>query len=203
MPVIARSVWITLCSLLLLPACSSHKEPAGRLLGDIQATITAASSEASQYVPQQLNQVQTQLDHLRELYRQGDYAAVETDGPGILGEAQSLATAAAAKKDEGLKALNDTWAALAISTPAEMSALRTRFATLDSPAGKRLRAGLDVSAAKSLSAQAESLWSKAQAAFAAGNLSEAVHTAKDVKDKLDMAAGLIKLDIVSTGAATV
>ncbi len=37
--------------------------------------------------------------------------------PAVLAAAQSLATAAAAKKDEVLKALNDKWTALAGSVP--------------------------------------------------------------------------------------
>ena len=40
-----------------------------------------------------------------------------------------------------------------------------------------------------------SLWSKAQAAFAAGNLDEAVSTAQDVKAKIEPVAATLKLDL--------
>jgi hypothetical protein len=40
-----------------------------------------------------------------------------------------------------------------------------------------------------------SLWSKAQAAFATGNLDEAVKTAQDVKSKVEPLASGLKLDL--------
>ncbi len=46
-----------------------------------------------------------------------------------------------------------------------------------------------------------SLWSKAQAAFAAGNLEEAVNTAQDVKSKAAGAGGRdLKLDLAAPPA---
>jgi hypothetical protein len=47
---------------------------------------------------------------------------------------------------------------------------------------------------------ATSLWSKAQAAFAAGNLDEAVNTAKDVKAKIDALATSVKADLPAAAA---
>ena len=42
---------------------------------------------------------------------------------------------------------------------------------------------------------ATSLWSKAQAAFAAGTLEEAVNTAKTVKTKIDALAATLKVNL--------
>jgi hypothetical protein len=47
-----------------------------------------------------------------------------------------------------------------------------------------------------------SLWSKAQAAFAAGNLNEAVAAARDVKIKADSLATELKVDVAQPAGAT-
>ena len=71
--------------------------------------------------------VQTQLSALKASFDKKDYAAVVTGAPAVLAAAQSLATAAAEKKDEVLKALNDKWTALAGSVPGYMTAIQNRI----------------------------------------------------------------------------
>jgi len=119
----------------------------------------------------------------------------------LLSAAQGLATAAAAKKDEVLKALNDEWTGLAASVPGSVSAIQSRIDLLSKKSSKKLAAGIDLNAAKGGMGDAASLWSKAQAAFAAGNLDEAVSTAKDVKAKIAALATSLKLDLPATAAA--
>jgi hypothetical protein len=180
---------------LVLAACAGPKEPAQKLIGDVDAVVTAAAPEAAKYVPDQLAAVQSKLDALKASFANRDYAGVVTSAPAVLNSAQDLATAAAAKKDEILKALGDSWSALAASVPASMTAVQSRIDELDKKPSKKIPAGIDLTAAKSGQAEALALWSKAQAAFAAGNLDEAVSTAKDVKAKIDAAAAFLKLDL--------
>ena len=92
---------------IILAACAGQKEPAEKLIGEIQATVTAASTEAAKYIPDQLAGVQTQLSALKASFDKQDFAAVVSGAPAVLAAAQSLATDAAAKKDAVLKALND------------------------------------------------------------------------------------------------
>jgi hypothetical protein len=198
-----RSLLIAL-SVLALSACSGQKQPAENLLLETDATIIAASGEAAKYVPQQLADVKRQYADLKSSFEKQDYATVVNAGPAVLGAAQTLATAAAAKKDQVLKVLNDDWAGLAAALPDEQSAIQSRLAELSKNTNKKTSKkpapGVDLDACKASLSDAMSLWSKATAAFAAGNLDEAVATAKAVRAKLDPLAEALKTT-VSTPAA--
>lgn len=183
-----------------LAACAGQKEPAQKLIADIEATVTAASAEAEKYVPDQLADVQTQLAGLKASFDKQDYAAVVAGAPAVLGAARLLATTAAAKKDEVLKALNDKWTLLAGSVPDNIIAIQQRIDFLSKKSNKKLAAGIDLDAAKAGASEASSVWSKAQAAFATGNMDEAVSTAKDVKARIDALAAALKLDLSAPAA---
>jgi hypothetical protein len=185
---------------IVLAACAGQKQPAQKLIGDIEATVTAASAEAAKYVPDQLADVQSKLGALKASFDKQDYAAVVTAGPAVLSAAQTLATAAAAKKDEILKSLNDQWTMLAESVPGDVSAIQSRIDVLSRKSGKKQPAGIDLDAAKAGAGDATALWSKAQAAFAAGNLDEAVSTAKDVKIKVEALATSLKMNLTAPAA---
>jgi hypothetical protein len=207
-----RSLLIALAGMALF-ACSGQKEPAQKLLLDTDATIIAASAEAAKYVPQQLADVQRQYVDLKASFDKQDYAGVVSAAPAVLSAAQTLATSAAAKKDEVLKALNDDWTGLAAVLPDEQSAIQNRLEELSRMTNKSKKtdktkmidkkqpSAVDLDASKASLSDAMSLWSKARAAFAAGNLDEAVATAKAVKAKLDPLASALKVT-VTTPAAT-
>jgi hypothetical protein len=186
---------------IIMAACAGQKEPAQKLIGDIESTVTAASTEAAKYVPDQLADVQSKLGDLKTSFGKQDYAVVVTGAPAVLSAAQNLATAAAAKKDEVLKALNDEWTGLAGALPAAVTAVQNRIDLLSKKSSKKLTAGIDLDAAKAGVGDATSLWSKAQAAFAAGNLEEAVSTAKYVKAKVEALAASLKMNLPAMAAA--
>jgi hypothetical protein len=185
---------------ILLAACANQKEPAQKAIVDIEATVAGASADAQKYVPDQLSEVQGKLADLTAAYDKQDYAAVVAGAPAVMTEAQGLASAAAAKKDETMKALNDQWTNLSASLPATVTAIQSRIDSLSKKTSKKAATGIDLAAAKSALSDASALWSKAQAAFATGNLDEAVSTAKDVKSKLDALTATLKMDAAAPAA---
>jgi hypothetical protein len=189
-----------ICVVLVMAACAGQKQPAQKLLADIDATVSAASAEAAKYVPDQLQAVQIRLSELKAAFDKQDYAAVLGGAPAVLGAAQTLATAAAARKDEILKALSDQWTVLAGTVPEDMIAIRNRIDMLRKKSARKPAAGVDLDAAKSSLDEAGSLWSKAQAAFAGGSLDEAVRTAQAVKGKVDAIAAALMLDLAAPAA---
>ena len=194
-----------------LSACSGQKDAAQGLVWEIAATVSAAEPEAAKYVPEQLNDVRAKLTDLRASFDKRDYAGVMAAAPAVLAAAQSLATDAAAKKDQILKAKNDAWTNLAVVLPDEVTALQNRVDQLNTkkPAKKAAKAtpkgtpsGADLAAVGAAMADITSLWSKAQATFAGGNLDEAVATANEVKSKADALAVTLKMDPARGAGAT-
>jgi|ERR1019366_1352571 hypothetical protein len=182
---------------IVLAGCASQMEPAQRSISDIEAIVSAASPEAAKYVPDQLTDVQSKLGELKASFDKKDYAAVLTGAPAVLSAAQSLAGAAATKKDELTKALNEQWSGLAAVLPRSMTAIQSRLGLLGNKSSKQLAAGIDLDAAKDRLSNATSLWSKAQGAFATGNLTEAVTTAKTVRSDLDRLASTLNMDLTA------
>ncbi|HWJ36540.1 MAG TPA: hypothetical protein VNR70_14835 [Steroidobacteraceae bacterium] len=196
-----RYATIAVAAMVVVAGCASQMEPAQRSISDIEALVTAASSEAAKYVPDQLTDVQSKLGELKASFDQKDYAAVLRSAPAVMSAAQGLASAAAAKKDELMKALNEQWAGLAAALPGYMTAIQSRIDLLSKKSSRKLAAGIDLDAARGSLSDAASLWSKAQAAFATGNLDEAVTTAKSLKTNLEGLAGTLKVNLTAPAVA--
>jgi hypothetical protein len=171
------------------------------MISDIDAAVTAASADAAKYVPDQLIDTQTKLGDLKASFGRQDYKAVLAAAPPVFAEAQGLAGAAAAKKAEVMKGLNDQWTSLSSTVPGSMTAIESRIDFLSKKSSRKLAQGIDLAAAKSAVSDATSLWSKAQGAFGNGNLDEAVSAAKEVKAKLDALAATLKMDSPAAAAA--
>jgi hypothetical protein len=186
-----------ICLAATLAACARQREPAQLMIGEIDATISAAGEDAAKFAPHQLSDVQAKLAALKSSFDHQDYKGVLAAAPPVLSEAQGLAGAAAAKKTEVIKALNVEWASMASSVPASITAIQNRIEMLGTKKNRKLAAGIDLNAARTGLSGAESLWSKAQGAFGNGNMEEAVSAAKDVKSKLDALAASLKLDLAA------
>jgi HAMP domain-containing protein len=186
-----------LCSVaLLFAACVNQMEPAKNALDNINATLSAVSADAQKYIPDQYAQAQGKVAALTASFEKKDYAAVIAGAPAVLTEVKGLAGAVADKKDEMVKALGNEWRNLAASVPQSLTAVQTRVDALTKT--KRVPKDVDLGAAKSGLADANSAWGKAQDAFKAGNPEDAVTAAKDAQSKVAAAAGALKLNLQQT-----
>jgi hypothetical protein len=186
--------FLTLCSVaILFVACANQMEPAKNALDNINTTLSSASADAQKYVPDQFAEAQTKVAALTASFEKKDYAAVVAGAPAVLAEVNGLSGAAAAKKDEIVKALGNEWRTLAASVPQSLGAVQTRIDALSKT--KHVPKDIDLGAAKSGLADATSAWDRAQEAFKAGNPADAVTAAKDAQGKVASAATALKLNL--------
>jgi hypothetical protein len=186
--------FLTLCSVaMLFVACANQMEPAKNALDNIQVTLNSVAADAQKYVPEQYAQAQANAAALTSSFEKKDYAAVVSGAPAVLAEVNGLSSAAAAKKDEMLKAVGDEWRKLAASIPQSIGAVQTRIDGLSK--AKHAPKDVDLGAAKSGLADASAAWDKAQTAFKSGNPSDAVAAANDAQGKLNAAADALKLNL--------
>ena len=184
----------------MLAACARQREPAQMMIGEIDATISAAGEDAAKFAPDQLSDVQTKLAALKSSFGNQDYEGVLAAAPARPCASLRTGGAAAANKAEVTKALERQWASMASSVPASITAIQNRIEMLGTKKNRKLAAGIDLNAARFGLSGAESLWSKAQGAFGNGNMQEAVMAAKDVKSKLDALAASLKVDLPAPAA---
>ena len=191
--------FLTMTAALLLAACASQMEPAQTAIAGIESAISTASADASKYVPDQLSAVQAKLADLKADFDKKDYKAVLAGAPALLSEAQGLLGAAAMKKEEVMKALSADWTGMAASLPQLVATVKSRVDMLSK--SKHAPAGVDLAAAKTNLADATTLWGKAQAAFSANNVEEAVNAAREVKAKAEAAAAALKMKLPGAAPA--
>lgn len=187
-----KTVTLLACVLLVagLAACNTDKAPADAAIKAGEQAIQATADEAGKYVPEKLQEAQAALAAAKEQFMQGKYKEALAAGTALAGQAKELADATSAKKDELTKSWND----LAATLPQTVASLTAKIEELGK--AKRLPKGLDAAAltqAKEGLAGISLAWEEASAAFAAGNLVEAVGKASGLTQKGNEVMALLGL----------
>jgi hypothetical protein len=107
---------------------------------------------------------------------------------------------AEAKKADLTRALGEEWSGLSARLPGYMTTIQSRIEFLAKKSNRKVAAGIDLDAARGSLSEDSSVWSKAQAAFATGNLGEAVTTAKSLETSLEGLASTLKIELKGPAA---
>ena len=174
---------------VMLAGCGARMAPAQKAIAEIEANVTAAGADATFYIPDQVAAITAGVDDLKAKFAKKDYKAVLDGAPALLAQAKALGPAAATAKAAAMEQLSGDWALLASTLPKRLTAIQSRINLLSNKlaeATSPLPAGIDqpsIDKALAESEAAATLWSQATTAQAAGDLTNAVDLAKQVKDK--------------------
>ena len=85
-----------LAAALLAVGCANQKEPATQAVASAESALAEVRDQAAQYVPEQLEGVETALAGLKDSLGKGDYKAVLAAAPKLATDVASLKDAAGA-----------------------------------------------------------------------------------------------------------
>ena len=169
-----------------IAGCANKMAPAQKAIADIEAAVAAAGEDATKYIPDQVQAVNDQVANLKAMFDKKDYKGVLAAAPALLTQAQGLTSEAAAKKTEMMDTYAGEWSTLSSSVPEAVAAIQSRVDVLSK--SKKLPAGMDAATLDSVKtslAEANTMWSQATEAQAAGDLEQAVTLAQQVKTRTD------------------
>jgi hypothetical protein len=171
---------LCLAALVVLSACASDKAPAEQAVKAAETAVANAKAEAAKWVPDQALSLDAALASVKDKFTKGDYKAVLAEAPALATQAQSVASAAAAKKAE----LTKSWEEMSAGLPKMVEAVKSRVDILSK--SKKLPANVTkekFETAKADLAAATQGWTDAMAAYSGGNVAGAVAKANTVKQK--------------------
>jgi hypothetical protein len=172
---------VAIVPFLLAIACTdANKAPAEAAMKTAEAAVATLGAEVSKFAPEGMASIQKSLAAAKDLIAKQDYKGALDAATAIPGKVKEVAAAAAAKKDELVKAWNDVSA----KVPAMTAAIKSRLGILAQ--AKKMPAGLDKAALAKANegvAALESGFAKVSDEFKGGKLAEAIAGAKDLQAK--------------------
>ena len=177
-----RILVTVLCAVigLALLACAGNKDTAATAIKAAEDAFNAVKGEAMKYVPDKVKAVEDSIKAAKDTFDKGNYDAALSAAKAIPDKVKELSTAAAAKKTE----LTKGWEEMSGGMPKMLDAIKSRLDILSK--SKKLPEGLDkvkLEGAKSGYETAAKMWDDAMAAFAGGNMADAMAKATTVKEK--------------------
>lgn len=182
------SVWLlTLMAAVLIAGCANQKAPAEQAIANADSALAQVRDMAQKYVPDQLQQVEAQLNGLKDSAAKGDYKSVLAAAPALMTAIGSLKDAAAAKQAEAQAAMakaKDAWTAMSTDVPKMVDAIQSRVDVLSKshhlPKGVTKDA---LASAKSGLDSMKSSWNDATTAASSGDFATATTKGQAVKDQ--------------------
>jgi hypothetical protein len=181
-----RTLALAIAAALLLACAPKDEAPARNAIDQISAAIESAGPDATKYVPGHVAALEGQVTKLKARFYDKDYKTIVEDAPAILERAEALASTAAAKKAEIAKVLDGEWSKLVTEVPVAIESAGKYVDGLI--ASKKTAPGITmemVASARIGIDEQKSLWEKAAAAKAAGDLEQAVTIGAHVKRRLE------------------
>ncbi len=186
-----------LAALLAIAGACSQKDPAEEAIAAAENALLVVYEDAQKYVPQRYAEVKAEIDAARSAFKEERYADAIAEVKDVPAHAEELANEIVTARQLALSALNSDWVRLSGSLPGLMTGIGNRLAELGKM--RRLPAGMDkqlLDEANAALGSARSAWEEAGAAFTAGNLEDAVTSARaaesmaqDLVTRLGMQAG--------------
>jgi hypothetical protein len=182
------SVWLlTLMAAMLIVGCANQKAPAEQAIANADSALAQVRDMAQKYAPDQLQQVEAQLNGLKDSAAKGDYKSVLAAAPALMTAIGGLKDAAAAKQAEAQAAMSkakDAWSSMSTDVPKMVEAIQSRVDILSKshhlPKGVTKDA---VASAKSGLDTMKSTWNDATSAATSGDFATATTKGQAVKDQ--------------------
>jgi hypothetical protein len=160
-------------------ACTdAAKAPAEAAMAAAGSAVESLQGEAAKYAPDAVKAAQASFASAKDLVSRQDYKGALAAAGDVTTKVKAALAAAAAKKDELVKA----WGDLSASVPKMVADLKTRIATLSG--AKKLPAGMDkaiLAEANDGVAAVESGWQKVTDQVKSGDYTSALAKGKELK----------------------
>ena len=185
---------------LFVAACgSANKDAATAAIKAAEDSWNAVKAEVVKYIPDQAKGVDDAIKAAKENFEKGNFDAALDAAKVIPDRVKALTAAAAAKKAD----LAKSWEEMSGGLPQMLDAIKSRLDILSK--SRKLPANLDKAkfeGAKGGYEEAAKIWEDAKAAFAGGNVSDALAKGKTVKDKAVEAMTALGMQVPAAAAAS-